>query len=531
MPDANSTFIAQAPVPPTSGNWNEIKPISADLQTDDPEYLNADYIAYQTSTWVPEMAGWDTSYDEEGIATCTQQWIAGYNAYDPDDNAYALPIAVRQLLSWNRELYAKWATFFDSDHNVQYTWAKPEAGTSIGFNLSQPLVPVRVRVTPRPDMLDHVLEKEFTNESGTTLVPWSAVKGAENSWDASLNDEVYLDKIKKNLLVYDSPTDSTPKAEIKSVRPVFPRMRSQFYTVTVEFARDQYKNRFGIRYAHVEIRPSVRLLSLKNIPMTLVPTGSDGQPDFTALYQVVDLPIPNGGGATTPQQIAGQAQFTEAILEKIDTGFPVREGQLEIRVTYQWVSMDNLLKAGPIGNLGQLDAAVAGLVSPFQIPEGLYLGAVNSKSFLGYSRGRVLYNGCELTPKQSPVTGKMGYRVTHEFLINPNMEWNQARYTGTYNPTTPANGWDIFGNAIAWRTGYMCMQPSRVRQESLDQNNNVINTYTPLYTIKLATDNAQHAIYPYPYMDFNEIDNAGNKSPALLYYGMVGDDFSPQTEG
>ena len=55
MPDANSTFIAQAPVPPTSGNWNEIKPISADLQTDDPEYLNADYIAYQTSTWVPEM--------------------------------------------------------------------------------------------------------------------------------------------------------------------------------------------------------------------------------------------------------------------------------------------------------------------------------------------------------------------------------------------------------------------------------------------------------------------------------------------
>lgn len=530
MSNANYTFIAPAPVPPTSGNWNEINPISADLQTYDSEYLDVNYIAYQTSTWVPDMSGWDTSYDEQGIATCTQQWIACYNAYDPEGNGYALPIAVRQLISWNRELYAKWATFFDSDYNANYKWDRPDAGTSIGYNLSQPLVPVRVRVTPRVELLDKVLEREFTDYDTTSLIPWSAIKGAESSWDSSVTGEVYLAQVKKNLLVYNTPTDDASPIEIRAARPVFPRMRSQFYTVTVEFARDQYKNRFGIRYAHVELRPSVRLLSLKNIPMTLVPTGADGQPDFTSLYQVVDLPIPNGGGAVTPAQVSGQAQVTEAILEKIDTGFPVREGQMEMRVTYPWVSIDQLLAAGPIGNLGQLDAVTEGMVSPFQIPDGLYLGAVNATSFLGYSRGRVLYNGCELTPKQSPVTGKMGYQVTHEFLINPNMEWNQARYTGTYNPTAPANGWDIFGNAVAWRTGYMCMQPSRVRQESLDQNNNVITTYTPLYTIKLATDGNQHAIYPYPYMEFNIIETDEKSEPALLYYGMVGDAYSPTNE-
>jgi hypothetical protein len=271
----------------------------------------------------------------------------------------------------------------------------------------------------------------------------------------------------------------------------------------------------------MEVQPSLRMESLKNIPMGVVPTDKTGNPDFNAIDPGYAFdptftdPRPNAGGVSAK----GRSDW----IQILSTGFPVREPQITIRLTYPWVSLKDLLNYGPIGNPAQLDAAEANRIAtigPMQIPQGLYLGCVNRDSFLGYSRGRVLYNSAEVSESVSPVTGKIGYRVMHEFLINPNMEWNQTRYTGDYEPyLTPDKfylkevdptsiGQDSafsFSNLDqynpSWKTGFVVQLQGRTGNERVYRIKSSINGSTP---------SGYQAVYPYPYKQLND----------LLYYGL-----------
>lgn len=507
------TVTTNVPVPPTTDAallaMVQLKP---DLQASDPNCMDPGIVASHTSAWVPEMSSWAVGYDDHGLATTTQVWLAPFLVATPLQNSSGtintrLPQAVRQLLSWNRQPFAQWSTFFDTLYNDNYQPNDPQPGEPIALNLMQPLVVKEVEVRPRPDLMDETYESS-AGSLGTSLRVMSRVPATDNAWDNAsgtiANTKDYLSHIRVNLGAF---SQSAPYAEIKSVRPVFPRVRSQYWQVSVKFARDEYVNRYGIRYAKVEVKPSIRLQAMKNAPAAVVPTDANGQPNFVDLYKIEDPP------KAAPQEGSG-------ILDLLTTGFPFREALIEYRITYPWVSLDKLLHAGPIGNPGQLNPNPQADVKPFDIPDGMFLGAVNLKPFLGHPRGRVLYNGCELRECPSPVTGKIGYEVTHEFLVNPMMEWNQVRYNGTYDPFNPVVA-PKDGVSFAWRTGYIVQTRS-----SYTRVVNGVNTYDPLYTIKYKNENKYGAVYPYPYMNFNDSDN-----PNLLYYGFIGDEFAPTGEG
>jgi hypothetical protein len=447
-----------------------------------------------TRFWFPDMSGAKVQYDQQGLAYAEQTWIAPWSVIKKDNpsDSYILPIVARQLMSWNREKFSYLNKFWD--------YAEFSLELDI-YNLQRPLVVSDVSITPRTDMLDSKLEKVAQNYFGTSLGAfadsgWTSFDG----WGTGYSSE-YIEHVHRNLKIRRNDGSEFPGGD-----QVFPRMRSQFWQVTLVYKPDPYINRLGIRYAKVEIIPNLRMETLKNVSSAVIPTSEKGNPDFAKID-------PDNGGDSS-------------IIDRSTTGFPIREQQVTIRITYPWVSLETLLAAGPVGNPGQMQAgAGAAQVFPHHIPKGLYLGCINKKSFLGYPRGRVLYNSASIEESVSPVTGKIGYQVTHEFLVNPLMEWNQTRYTGKYLAKTSelstANAtiggvtgpvpfatiqYGLLGDMVnpPWATGFVMQMDPRTGFE---------RPYRVLMGGDGKADGDWQGVYPYPYKELND----------LLYYGKVGD--------
>ena len=532
-------------------DWMKIPKLKDELYTSssDPQCLNSRILAQHSAEWVPEMSGWSVEYDDQGLASCTQSWIAPAEARVSMTGNYPtisdpfmpLVMATRQLVSWNRELYNTLTHFFDTDYNASdFIASNPTAnlcmqpGKPIAKNLMIPLVPVQVELVPRMDLMDANHEQRRQTETSlTSLGVMSRVPARDSAWDlgnttAIRDDGNYLGTVRRQLMVTGTNSLSGLKSEIRTVRPVFPRLRSQYFQVNIQFKRDPYVNRYGIRYAHVEVKPSTRLQAMKNAPVGVVPTDTWGQPHYKAVYT----------RTSKEEKAVPPVQKGQAVIEHIDTGFPFRESLVEYRITYPWVSMETLLKAGPIGNKDQFSAQTSGLVTPFELADGMWLGAVNLVSFLGYSRGRVLFNSCELEQATSPVTGKIGWKVTHEFIANPTMEWNQVRYNGSYDPTLDLNkkpDWDPQIAQPAWRTGYVVALNKNPTFSEKYTDGGVEKTrsmYDPIWTYGKVTDaidgttpkrhSKRYPMYPYPYRMFYKDET----DTGLLYYGYVGD-FEP----
>ena len=538
-----------------AANWMFIDKVKDDLASTSNSTLcmNPNVLAHQSAEWVPEMSGWSLEYDDQGLASCTQSWIAPATARvsissNPlvTDPLIPITMATRQLVSWNREMFAASTHFFDTDYNLSdYIFPSLTAnggtcslpGKPIAKNLMIPLVPVQVELVPRMDLMDASQETSRKNETvKTSIGVFSRIPARDTAWDSysgsAIRDEGnYLGVVRSKMLVNDPPTynnDGTQNAaaEIRSVRQVFPRLRTQYFQVNIQFKRDPYVNRYGIRYAHVEVKPSTRLQAMKNAPVGVVPTDVKGQPNYKAVYTRTSI----------EEKKAPPVQKGAAVIEHIDTGFPFRESLVEYRITYPWVSLETLLKAGPIGNPDQITASQEGLVTPFELSKGMWLGSVNLHAFLGYSRGRVLFNSCELEQAASPVTGKIGYKVTHEFIANPTMEWNQVRYNGSYNPfLDPAKNqnWDPNTAQPAWRTGYVVAlnkNPTFTEQYVEGGVTKTRSMFDPIWTFKRTADaiasgtspqrfSKRYPLYPYPYKEFYK----DQTDTGLLYYGYVGD--------
>lgn len=296
--------------------------------------------------WIPDLSrDWSVEYDPEGPSSITQSWIAPRHEL--------LPLALRQMLSWNRDLYKLYFRLKD--------W---EETSSSGLYFDRPLVPVSARLTPLPvsESPDFLSGHFFTDFSD------KAANGAETC--------------------------------ARCGRNIFPSIYTDTYRVDVQWARDEFTNRFGIKYAKVEIEPSIRLESVAGSSMGVVKIDAAGAPVLTG-----DAPVK----------------------EKLTTGFPAREPQVLIKVTFPWVSLKaaasltSIINAGPIGNLP------ATVIAPGAVPSGQYLGTVNNDPFLGYPTGRVLYQSASLLEKVSPVTGRLGYQITHDFLCLATADWNMTR--------------------------------------------------------------------------------------------------------
>jgi hypothetical protein len=519
------------PPTPTIGVGNVLAPARLLKPPPEPKdveigYLSSQAVKSHTKYWFPDMTGWRVSYGEQGLEHCQQTWIAPWYTVpdlkfkDPkQDLGYdyiPLNIAIRQLMSWNRERYDHYNKFWDSEDTVLQIVPDYHNFWN-GENCYRNLVVTGIEVVPRPDLMDTVSDRASVVDGELPTLGVMSKSGlADDNWsdtgDASLEYLGYVEYMQQQLRVVGK---ANPDSEAKSWQQRFPRIRSQYWQVNLTWGPDPYVNRYGIRYAKMEIQPSLRMESLKNVPMGVVPTDTTGQPAFDSVDPAFTL-LP-GFTDTRPGVSGGPpAKGRSDWVQILSTGFPVREPQITIRLTYPWVSLENLLKYGPIGNPDQLEADATkrlATVSPMQIPEGLFLGCVNRDSFLGYSRGRVLYNSAEVSEATSPITGKIGYRVTHEFLVNPNMEWNQTRYTGDYEPymnpvdfylkqVDPATVGDNSVYQFApgqsnpsWKTGFVVQLQGRTGNERV-------------YRIKVGSN--YQAVYPYPYKQLND----------LLYYGL-----------
>lgn len=375
--------------------------------------------------WVPDLSReWQVEYDLEGVAQVSQSWVVPRHQL--------LPLAVRQMLSWNREKYSYHYSFRD--------WYDTTA--TPGY-YDRPLVIVGARLSPM-----------LTSWSPTTLT--------------NHMQSVYSAKVANG----EYPCGNCPNG-------VFPSIYTDKYRLDVTWARDEFTNRFGIKYAKIEIEPSIRLESITGASMGIVKIDpATGDP----LLEPVDAPKAN---------------------ENLTTGFPCREPQTLMKVTYPWVRLggsganefavqtQSILQAGPLG-IAKDVAMVAG-----KMPVGQYLGCVNSDWFLGYPRGRVLYQSASLLEKVSPVTGRLGYQITHDFLCLSTAEWNQARLQ-KLDPSESLDPADEQGQPL-WPYGFVV---------ATDKTRGVIISAGP----------PESPVFPYVYKDF---DN-------LLYYG---DSTSPTPDG
>lgn len=490
--------------------------------------LSSQIVKSHTKYWFPDMTGWRVTYGEHGLENCQQTWIAPwYVKPDPSykdpkqentSSFFDLNWAIRQLLSWNRERYDHYNAFWDSP-SASTTEIEGYHSFTQGWNSYRKLVVTGIELVPRPDLMDTASDRASVVDGNLpTLGVMSRSQLDIDNWsesnDASLDYLGYVEYMQQQLRVIGT---ANPDSEKKSWQQRFPRIRSQYWQVNLTWGPDPYINRYGIRYAKMEIQPSLRMESLKNVPMGVVPTDQYGQPAFSSVdpgHKFDPEFYDERKGVAIGTFAKGRSDW----IQGVSTGFPVREPQVTIRLTYPWVSLENLLKYGPIGNPAQLktdEADRLASVGPMMIPEGLYLGCVNKDSFLGYSRGRVLYNSAEVSESVSPITGKIGYRVMHEFLINPNMEWNQTRYTGDYEPYMNPKDFYLkevdplsvghdsifqFANGQSgpsWKTGFVVQLQGRTGNERV-------------YRIKSNKDTGYKAVYPYPYKQLND----------LLYYGL-----------
>ena len=362
--------------------------------------------------WIPDLGGVSVEYDTEGLSQVSSTWIVPRH-----EN---LPLALRQMLSWNREMYSQYFQLWD--------WM-PTPEPNVYFD--RPIVPVSARLTPLPSnnspaFLASHFQTKFSNK---------VANGSEQCGDCDYN--------------------------------VFPSIYTDKYRLDVQFARDEFTNRFGIKYAKVEIEPSIRLESISGSSMGVVKIGADGNP------------------------IISPSDGSNPIVEKLTTGFPAREPQVLIKVTFPWVSLfaaDSLvsiINAGPIGNLP------GAALPPGEIPSGLLLGCVNDSTFLGYPTGRVLYQSASLMEKVSPVTGRLGYQITHDFLCLGTSDWNMTRLKGGVEATDVPGPFAVDQKTASWPYGYIVATDDR-----------------GIITLK-----AEKPIYPYVYADLTP----------LFYYGGTGD--------
>lgn len=294
--------------------------------------------------WVPDYgAGWSVDYDPQGLSSMTQQWLVPRSG--------DLPLAIRQLLSWNRDKFRADALFKDAlaYDNKYYRHGLVVTGAS--------------------------LKPELTSADPAILMGHMQSPGFADAMP------VICGKV-------------CPAGR-------FPAVFTDKYRLTLQWSRDEFVNRFGIKYAKVEIAPSIRLESIHGSSMGVAPMDVDGGPKTDVA----------------------------ADIRKLTIGFPQREPQILIRVTYPWVQMGvqgsaalgDITFAGPLGQLTDNELA------PGKVPIGQYLGTVNQFNFLGFRRGSVLYQTATLEQRISPVTGKLGFQVTHEFLALSNSSWNMTR--------------------------------------------------------------------------------------------------------
>lgn len=317
-----------------------------------------------TCSWIPDLPSWTVDYTTEGLTQATQSWIA--------QNTIYLPTALRQLVSWNRDKYINFTGFYDKNAGLGRQRAPKN------------LVPTAVKLTPLHTAAGYVLPNH-----------WKSRADAIN--------------ITKCTTGYQFPNVMTDK-----------------WRVDVTWSLDEYRNRFNIQYAKVEIEPSIRLESIQGSNIGVIPPDKDGEPDIT------------------------KAQADKTVINKTTTGFPAREPQLLIKVTYPWVRFyskeaPSILLDGPLGYWSDARQPAAGV-----IPSGQYLGCVNSSKFMGFPRGRVLYQSADLTEAVSPVSGRLGYRVTHVFLVLPTASWNMSRYSGEIKDfELPADSLWPYGHIVA----------------------------------------------------------------------------------
>lgn len=364
-------------------------------------------------TWKADLSGgWGIDYDVEGLAGLNQTWVVPRHE--------KLPLVLRQMLSWNRDLYKQYFQIRD--------W-NPVASPRY---FDRPLVPVSARLTPLPTNNSPA----FLANQFQTDVSGKIASGGDDRFQCRYN--------------------------------VFPSVYTDKYRLDVQWARDEFTNRFGIKYAKVEIEPSIRLESISGSAMGLVKINpEDGTPK-----------IPEDGRA----------------IEKLTTGFPSREPQVLIKVTFPWVSLQNagaiaIVKNGPIGNwLGNVNG-------PGAIPNGLLLGCINNDTFLGYPRGHVLYQSASLVEKVSPVTGRLGYQVTHDFLCLGTSEWNMARLQGEVKSTDVEINSTAGQETALWPYGFIV---------ATDKQGVVTITANPPLN---------SPVFPYPYAALSR----------LFYYGGTND--------
>lgn len=463
------------------------------ISTTKPEYLDPYSGWNHVQTWLPVPDRMGAVYDSGGLAGSSQTWIAPWFLLPEEGSEtskVALPTAIRQLLSWNREKYTDFNKFADHDSYLTLEEMPPTERYCVVESVS---------IRPRNDIVDTQHEKlafDTTTESSFGLMGYAGVP------DVGVG---VAGRAMKMLNHVDGDDVITERQN------TFPSIRGQWWEVELKLVPDKFTNRMGYRYCAIEIKPTTRMGSLKNVPLGIIPTGPDGNPNF----DISDVEI-----WSTTLGDYGKSTYIDALT----TGFPYREGQIEVVMRYPWVSIQRLMRAGPIGNPGQLTIDIeAPPLTPGQEPPtptdpttvttnphdmwpGMFLGTVNTDPFLGFPRGRVLYTSAELEESVSPVTGQLGYAVSNHFVINTGMEWNQSRY---FPKDSIADQMVAIQPDLTptFATGYMVMlKPG---------NTNIIYKYVP------AGEFEAKAVYPYPYRDWKY----------LAYYGRVGhvDVFDPIT--
>lgn len=406
-------------------------------------------------SWFPDASANGIDYTVEGANAVSQRWYAPF--YPDLENTCTLPQVIRQMVSWNRERYGYVGKFCDGPWNID-------------GSMTRDLVVQSVRMTPKYDFNDQMLEQSALALNKTSHGVLGANRGGVPIKPVSSYGKQVADNI----------TLKNNAGQPFLVNNAYPVMVGQWWSLDISFGPDPYTNPFGYRYAAVEFKPSMRSEVIKYLTLGVVPTSSaSGQPDFNAVDDLV------GGD---PSKI-----------EITKTGFPLRNGQIEVAIRYPWVRIEQVFNAGPIGVPEQIKSANA---NPLVWAKdnrvsirGNYLGCINVDPFLGFPRGYVMYTGAEIEDAQSPVSGKMGYKISHLFTINLSGEWNKTPIS--QDESNAIINIDEDGTPVIPR-GFMVMMDSKNPGK--------------IYKVDIGGGDAS-AVYPYSYKTFAD----------LLYYGVVGD--------
>jgi hypothetical protein len=331
--------------------------------------------------WIPDISSWDLGYSTDGLNGVTQSWIVPNNPL--------LPLAVRQLLSWNRDRYEPYAAFYDRNAHL----GRKQAPRN--------LVPTAIKLVPL-----------LNGTGGVPIV---------NGWTSRGISSGLVNCLGNSGGVGGGTVGIGGVLPGGFVSCAFPSVITDKFRMDITWSQDEFRNRFAIQYAKVEIEPSVRLESIHGSNLGVVPLNNNGEPD--------ELLQPDSKK-----------------IEKVTTGFPVREPQLLIKVTYPWVRFSgmapSIIKAGPIGEWTQNVSPATG-----KLPDGQFLGCINDRTFMGFPKGRVLYQSADMVEKVSPVTNRLGYQITHVFMALTSASWNMVRMQGGVDNSASNDLWP-YGHMI-----------------------------------------------------------------------------------